>query len=99
VAKNEPVTAILADRQSHSPQCGPQTNHTLQLRQDTPPNAFARDSLLVADLLARGSLSLAAFPEALTASSGKIGHRLAAYSCGGSRGIKRTYMRSHRVPI
>jgi hypothetical protein len=65
------------------------TNRTLQLRQDTPPNAFARDSLLVADLLARGSLSLAAFPEALTASSGKIGHRLAAYSCGGSRGITR----------
>jgi hypothetical protein len=45
--------------------------------------------LLVADLLACGSLFLAAFPEALTASSGKIGHRLAAYSCGGSRGITR----------
>jgi hypothetical protein len=75
------------------------TNRTLQLRQDTPPDAFARDSLLVADLLAHGSLSLAAFPEALTASSGKIGHRLAAYSCGGSRGIKRTNMRPHRVPF
>ena len=51
------------------------TNRTLQLRQDTPPNAYARDSLLVADLLARGSPSLAAFPGALPAPSGKIGHR------------------------
>src|SRR6202035_304120 len=34
----------------------------LPLRQDTPPNAFARDSLPVADVLARGSLPLATFP-------------------------------------
>jgi hypothetical protein len=66
---------------------GPCNNRTRSLRQDTPPNAFARDSLLVADLLARGSLSLAAFPGALVAPSGNIGRGLAAYSCGGSRGV------------
>src|SRR5580692_1734988 len=58
----------------------------LRLRQDTPPNAFARDSLLVADVLARGSLCSATFP-GFQDPSGHAGRTLAAYSCGGSRGI------------
>src|SRR5580704_979858 len=58
----------------------------LRLRQDTPPNAYARDSLLVADVLARGSLPSATFP-GFQDPSGHAGRTLAAYSCGGSRGI------------
>ena len=44
--------------------------------------------MLVADLLARGSLSPATFP-GMRVSQWQIGRRLTAYSCGGSRGIGR----------
>src|SRR5580692_6613475 len=69
----------------------------LRLRQDTPPNAFARDSLLVADVLARGSLPAATFP-GFCDPSGHAGRRLAAYSCGGSRGMA-CPQHAHRVPF
>jgi hypothetical protein len=69
----------------------------LPLRQDTPPNAFARDSLLVADVLARGSLPAATFP-GFCDPSGHAGRRLAAHSCGGSRGMT-CPQHAHRVPF
>src|SRR5262249_62191188 len=43
---------------------------------------------MVADLLARGSLSPATFP-GMRVSQWQIGRRLTAHSCGGSRGIGR----------
>jgi len=55
--------------------------------QGTPPNAFARDSWLAAGFLARGLSPSTTFPETRTSSSGFVGRRLSAYSCGGSRGI------------
>ena len=69
----------------------------LRLRQDTPPNAFARDSLLVADVLARGSLPSATFP-GFEDPSGHAGRRLAAHSCGGSRGMT-CPQHAYRVPF
>jgi hypothetical protein len=82
-----PSPAILAvARSAIRPGQQPHTAGLLRLRQDTPPNAFARDSLLVADVLARGSLPSATFP-GFRNPSGHAGRRLAAHSCGGSRGI------------
>jgi hypothetical protein len=69
----------------------------LRLRRDTPPNAFARDSFLVADVLARGSLPSATFP-GFQDPSGHAGRRLAAHSCGGSRGMA-CPQHAHRVPF
>src|SRR3954468_9091241 len=54
--------------------------------QDTPPAAPARD-FPVAGLLAHGSSPPTTFPRTRAVLSGSFGRRLAAYSCGGSRGI------------
>src|SRR5262249_2842722 len=54
-------------------------------RRHTPSDAVAYDRTLVAGLLARGSSSVATFPGGIP--SGANDRRLAAYSCGGSRGI------------
>jgi len=55
---------------------------------------------VVADLLARGSLSSVTFPG--MTSQWHIDRRLAAHSCGGSRGIARSQARAPRsllIPI
>jgi hypothetical protein len=53
---------------------------------NTPPAAPARD-FSVAGLLAHGSSPPTTFPRTRAILSGSFGRRLAAYSCGGSRGI------------
>ena len=63
---------------------------------DTPPNAFARDqgSWQVSWLAGRCVDHL---PNDLAALSGMFGRTLAAYSCGGSRGMAPED--AHRVPF
>ena len=51
----------------------------------TPPDMFVHDHDMTAGLLARGSVPSTAFP----VSQWLYGVRLAAHSCGGSRGIGR----------
>jgi len=66
--------------------------------QDTPPAAPARD-FPVAGLLAHGSSPPTTFPRTRAVLSGSFGRRLAAYSCGGSRGIVQVHApRSLLIP-
>src|SRR4051794_23328691 len=66
--------------------------------QDTPPAAPARD-FSVAGLLAHGSSPPTTFPRTHAVLSGSFGRRLAAYSCGGSRGIVQAHApRSLLIP-
>jgi hypothetical protein len=92
-----PVTAILADEVRFRPLRGLHNNRT-KTRQDTPPDALARDRC-------RWQISWLAGrclrpPSQERRSQWHYGRTLTAYSCGGSRGIVCvTLTRTHRVPF
>jgi hypothetical protein len=60
---------------------------SLNLRQDTPPDALARDPIAGGRSTGSRVTVFGRLPRNEFVPSGKIGRRLSAYSCGGSRGI------------
>src|SRR5262249_29908099 len=95
------VTAILADWGPPSPSCGLHNNRTEFARTPRP----TRSRVTVRGGRSPGSRVVVfgpPFPRVSVTLSGKIGRRLAAYSCGGSRGIGRSKARAPRsllIPI